>query len=361
MPPNDGPGPLTDPDVRGPARSAGDIPPPPPLSTVPNPWARTAEPAPGLMSPPPPPPTASEPAPGQFHLVRPELPVLLPIEAPPSTDIGRRGGPPSSEVTADIGGRTRKRSWPRAAKATVALLTLATAGTAGWGISQTTISAHRADTIVALNDEVATAQAETKTLAAQITTAQGITTKTAADAEAKIAEIQATAAAAQQERDAAQATAQAYQGLFPIAVAAIVNSDPAGTYTLAAAPRPDCAGYADVVAACGVDDFPVDLSIVGDPAAGYTVSSQWFDPVALTNSAGTYTARGSLKADFVSLCDGVDVPTTIDVSLVATAATPASAGVLKATAMAGSLTISTEAQPTCSASSRVADIQIQAG
>jgi hypothetical protein len=303
--------------------------------------------------PPPPPPPMPSPGGGW-------APTSLPVE-PQSAPIDRGVASPSTAHRGRNDDTSPKRGWPRSAKLAALLLAVATVGLGGWALKTRSDVATKDSEIVALTSDLGRAHQESSELTEELLAAQRAASATAADAEQKIGGVQTDLSTVISERDAAKAQADAYAALFPLDVATIAGSDVTGGYSVAASPIPDsCVGYADSAIACGVDSFPSDLTIVGDVTAGFTVSSSWFDAVPLAASGRELQGTGTIKADFANLCDGVEVPTTLTISVgpSVVAPSPTSSG-LKAVTLLGTVNLSTAEAGTCLASSRSANIAAQ--
>ncbi len=256
-----------------------------------------------------------------------------------------------------------RRGWPLAAKLTAGVLLATSLGLGGWALSARSSANTKAATIVDLQDDLARAKKNAKELEGKLAEAQVAAEGTVTDAEQKIGALQTDLATASADRDAARAQATAYAGLFPLALPAVAGADPTGNYALTVSPIADsCTGYADLTSACGIDSFPSDITVTGDATAGYVAASTWFDGIALSFDGRAYVGSGPLKADFGNLCDSVEVPTTVSVSIGAYSITPSPTGAgMKAVSLAGRIGLSTAEAATCIASSRSADVVAQLG
>lgn len=242
--------------------------------------------------------------------------------------------------------------WTAAAKATAAVLALTTIGGVGFGISQFTSANDKADEISRLESEIDDLDDELDAAGADIEAAS-----------ASGAEIQARLDAVTAEAADASARRSVLASLFPMSASTIASTTPSGSWGVVnTSDASQCTGFSDAAASCVPENFPTDIVVGGSPDAGYTASSAWYAPFALTFDGTAWSGSGPISDNYSNTCGGVINTTTVTVRFAVTAVWgDETTALLSPAELSGTVSVASGETAACVAASRSATFVTAAG
>jgi hypothetical protein len=178
-----------------------------------------------------------------------------------------------------------------------------------------------------------------------------------ADASQRQAQLDTTGA----ELAAMTARRDALAALFPVTAEVLAGTPPGGSWGLVNEPQ-ECEGFSDEAASCVASNFPTDVVIDGSSDVGYTASSAWYAPIALTFDGSRWTGSGPLAVEYSNTCGGDVNTTTVSLDFAVTGVWgDDGSGLLMAAQVSGTVGLASGETATCVGATRTAAFVTAAG